>query len=107
MSEPDDPSPESIARLAEEMWSLAQCATGAGLEEDYGVRYMTGQTSRTIDYAVDIRVLLGKADRSGYLVAVLVEGHRIEDVPVWKERSLHADLDYFGSLLRKGGYKTE
>ena len=57
-------------------------------------------------YCVDIAVLVGRCDRSGYMAAFL-SGMRWEAIPPTKQGQGAADIRRFRRELRDGGYSVE
>lgn len=87
-----------------EAHDLAQCPS-AGRRTQDGT-YVTGQTQRRLQLGVDIRILIGRNDKSGYLEAFL-SGMRWESIPETFRGKCAADIKCFRRELRNGGYSIE
>ncbi len=97
-------SPKGHYQIGMEAHDLAQCPS-AGRRTREGI-YVTGQTHRRLQLGVDIRMLIGRNDKSGYLEAFL-SGMRWESIPKELQGKCSSDYRRFRKELREGGYSVE
>lgn len=107
------------ADQANEDRDLSTCPPGAQFEENFGTRYQTGQTFGRICFAIEIRSIIKRCDRSGILLLYLERQISPKEFKRCRretcrhcvgskcQRALDDDLLRLRDLLRKGGKPCE
>ncbi len=91
---------------AAELRSIVQAPSIIKYRKEPPAPIKCDHSNKKLQYCVDIAVLVGRCDRSGYMAAFL-SGMRWESIPLAKQGQVAADIRRFRRELREGGYSVE
>jgi hypothetical protein len=99
-------SPRGHFLRAAELRTLIQAPSIIKYRKEPSAPIKCDFSNRQLHYCVDIAVLVGRCDRSGFMVAYL-SGMRWELIPEAVRGKVAADIRRFRKELREGGYSVE
>jgi hypothetical protein len=99
-------SPRGHFLRAAEMRTVIQAPSIAKYRKEPSATVRCDFSNERLQYCVDIAVLVGRCDRSGFMAAYL-SGMRWELVPPAKQGQVASDIRKFRRELREGGYSVE
>jgi hypothetical protein len=97
-------SPRGHYLRAIEIWSIVQCPKIIKYRETCATALRVDFSDEELEYAIDIRHLAGKCDRTGYMRNYF-EGLRWDQIPERWHGTVSADIRAYKRELRDGGYK--
>ena len=99
-------SPRGHYLEAIQLWSIVTCAKISRYKAPCPLAERVECSNEEMEYAIDVRHLAGKCDRTGYMRSYF-EGLRWEMIPERWQKIVAVDIRCFKAELRHGGYRLE